>query len=134
MPTMNDAFPSKYLSAADLGGRNVAVTIAGYEQALIDNKQKYLLTFKGGKKALVLNKTNAKNIAKLYGDDLDGWVGQPIVLFEAMVDFQGETVAAIRVKAPPPKAKTSAQQDAPPAEQAPVARKSSAEMDDEIPF
>ena len=45
-----------------------------------------------------MNKSNASNIAILYGDETEDWVGKEIVLFPAMVDFQGRTVEAIRVR------------------------------------
>jgi hypothetical protein len=36
--------------------------------------------FQGKQKGLVTNKTNANNIAALYGDDTDDWIGQKIML------------------------------------------------------
>ena len=68
-------------------------------EVLGDNK-KLILYFEGKDRGLVLNKTNANNIANAYGDDTDDWIGKQIVLFEAMVDFQGRTVPAIRVRMP----------------------------------
>jgi len=101
---ISNAFPSEYLRAADLNGRNVMVVIDRTEMAeLGGGDHKPVLYFKGKDKGLVLNKTNANNIATVYGDDTDDWEGKDIVLFTAMVDFQGKTVEAIRVRAPMPK-------------------------------
>ena len=49
---------------------------------------------------MVLNKTNANNVSVLYGDDTDDWIGRSVELFEAMVEFQGKTVPALRIRAP----------------------------------
>ena len=86
---------SKYLSASDLRGQRVKVTMSNVEMATMnDGKTKAILYFQGKKKGMTLNKTNIRAIASIYGDDTDHWMGQPIELFEAMVDFQGQTVPA----------------------------------------
>ena len=99
------AFPSDYLKAADLQDRTIRVTMSHIklEQIGQGDKQetKPVLYFQGKEKGLVLNKTNANTIAAVYGDDTDNWEGAEIDLFPAMVDFQGKSVAAIRVKVPP---------------------------------
>ena len=69
-----------------------------------DDGEKPVLYFTKAKKGLVLNKTNSKVIIQAYGDDTDGWEGQPLILFPAMVDMRGDTVEAIRVRAPKPAA------------------------------
>lgn len=100
---VSDAFPSNYIAASDLDGNNVTVTMKSVELEKVGDDNKPVVYFKGKAKGLILNKTNAKNIATVYGDDMDDWEGQEIVLFPAMVDFQGKTVEAIRVRAPQPK-------------------------------
>jgi hypothetical protein len=97
---ISSAFPSEYLKAADLQGRSVRVVMDRVEMKDIGGDHKPILFFQGKEKGMVLNKTNANNIAVVYGDDTEDWSGREIVLFEAMVDFQGKTVAAIRVRAP----------------------------------
>ena len=94
------AFPSDYLKAADLQGRSVRVVMDRVEMKDIGGDHKPILFFQGKDKGMVLNKTNANNISVAYGDDTDDWTGKEIVLFEAMVDFQGKTVPAIRVRLP----------------------------------
>ncbi len=61
--------------------------------------------FRGKQKRLVLNKTNAKTIAGLYGDDTEGWIGKRITLVVREVEFEGSIVLAIRVsgRIPQPK-------------------------------
>ena len=101
---INEAFPSKYLKASDLQGNNVSVTIANVvTEDIGKGEEKLIIYFHGKQKGMVLNKTNANNIAAIYGPETEDWVGQPIVIFEAMVDFQGKTVPALRVRAPQPK-------------------------------
>ena len=103
---INEAFPSKYLKAADLQGHTVNVTISNVvKEDIGKGEEKLILYFQGKQKGMVLNKTNANNIATLYGPETEEWIGQPIVIFEAMVDFQGKTVPALRIRAPLPKDK-----------------------------
>ncbi len=102
---ISSAFPSEFLKAADLDGRNVKVIMDRVEMRDIGGDHKPILFFQGKEKGMVLNKTNANNIAGVYGDDTDNWSGKELVLFEAMVDFQGKTVAAIRVRKPQAKDK-----------------------------
>ncbi len=106
-----EVFPSNYLKAADLQGREISVQIDRVEMESFGQDQKAIVYFRGKQKGVVLNKTNAMNIATAYGDDTDGWVNQPVVLFSVWTDFQGKSVQAIRIrpgtvgaaqKAPPP--------------------------------
>jgi hypothetical protein len=97
---ISSAFPSEYLKAADLQGRNISVTISHVEMRDVGDDNKPVLFFQGKDKGVVLNKTNANNIAIAYGDDTEEWVGKEVVLYEAMVDFQGRSVAAIRIRPP----------------------------------
>lgn len=123
---MSSAFPSEYLKAADLAGRNVKVKMDRVEMKDIGGDHKPILYFMGTDKGMVLNKTNANNIIHVYGDDTEEWHGKEIVLFEAQVDFQGKTVPAIRVRPPQPKDRVNG---TPPSKPEPRP-----DMDDEIPF
>jgi hypothetical protein len=148
----SDAFPSKYISAADLQGRDVPAKITHIASEEIGGKSKFICYFAGKKKGLVLNKTNWNSIVRISGqDDTDDWTGVEVCLFEAMVDFQGDIVPAVRVKAPPKRASVAAgnvstapergeyQDERTP--QAPARRAAEAstgdprgDLDDEIPF
>ena len=99
---INEAFPSNYLKAADLQDREVTVTMADVKMEKLGDDNRPVLYFKGKEKGLVLNKTNANNIASRYGDDTEEWFGQQITLYPAMVDFQGRSTEAIRVRIPKP--------------------------------
>ncbi len=97
---INEAFPSNYLKATDLQGRRVEVTMADVKTEKLGEDFRPVLSFKGKEKGLVLNKTNANAIIDAYGPETDDWFGKPVVLFEAMVEFQGRRVPAIRVDVP----------------------------------
>ena len=99
---INNVFPSKYLKAADLQGREFTLRIASIRMEDIgDDDQKPVLYFENAKKGLVLNKTNANNCVVLYGAETDGWIGKPVTLYSAWVDFQGKSVEAIRIRPAP---------------------------------
>ncbi len=101
MTTINDAFPSKYLKAADLNNRTIKVKIdkVVFEEIGQNKDRKPVMYFADTKKGLVLNKTNAEQIGTTYGQHFEGWSGKEIELFSQMVPFQGQSVAAIRVRA-----------------------------------
>lgn len=117
-------FPSKYLKAGDLRGREVTATIEDiiprHELKTKEGKEeKPLVMFLGKDKGLVLNKTNAKAIAGMYGFDATQWIGKPITLFAKEVRAFGEIVDAVRVKKKKPQgkpAKPRSQRSAPPSE------------------
>jgi hypothetical protein len=108
-------FPSKYLCAADLRGKDATVTIeriAPRDELMRQGGQKEykpVVYFKGKEKSLVLNKTNAKTIAKLYGNEVTAWIGQAIVIYPTRAQFGKEDVDAIRVRPYPPKAQNAAE-------------------------
>ena len=97
---ISDEFPSRYLKAADLQGREVRVTMQHVEKEKLGDEMKLALYFKGKEKAMILNKTNSNTIADSYGDDTEDWFDQPLILFSVMVDFQGKVGPAIRCRVP----------------------------------
>jgi hypothetical protein len=101
MTTVSDAFPSKYLKAADLKNRTAKVAIKEVvcEEIGQNKENKPIIYFDKVEKGLVLNKTNAVEIAATHGDQMEGWTGKEIELFSQMVPFQGQNVPAIRVRA-----------------------------------
>lgn len=97
---ISEEFPSQYLKASDLGGREIRVTMGRAERETIGTDKKIVLYFKGKEKGLVLNKTNANTIGDGYGDDTDDWFDQPLILFSVKTDYQGKVVDAIRCRVP----------------------------------
>lgn len=103
MPKLGDAFPSKYLTAADFeDSGDVTATIMSADIETIgqgqDKSQKIIIKLKGLDKAFVCNRTNANTIAKVTGsDDTDDWIGKRITLGAREVEFKGDMMMAIRV-------------------------------------
>lgn len=96
-----NVFGGDTLKASDLQGREVTVTISSVKIKQFDKGNKLLVTFYDKKKGLVANKTNSNRLAKICGStDTDDWIGKDIVLYVDLVDFQGQSVEAIRVRAP----------------------------------
>src|SRR5215831_18940064 len=100
---LSSAFPSKYLTAADLpdeGSQAVTIEKIGLEEVGRDKETKPVIYFEEFSKALICNKTNGRAIARALGtEEFDEWVGRRIALYRAEVEFAGEMVEAIRVKA-----------------------------------
>jgi len=67
-----------------------------------DAEDKLVIYFAGKQKQFICNKTNANAISKLHGDDTDMWLGKVINIAPREVEFQGDTVWAIRVCTPAP--------------------------------
>ncbi len=101
MTTVADAFPSNFLKAADLNNRTIKVTIDKviFEEIGQNKDKKPVMYFEKVQKGLVLNKTNATEIAAKHGETMEDWTGKEIELFSMMVPFQGQNVPAIRVRA-----------------------------------
>ncbi len=97
---INDEFPSKYLKSVDLQGHAVKVKIANVLSEEIGGDRKLIMYFANRTKGMVLNKTNARTIADVYGDDTDQWIGGDVELFAMKVDFQGRMVDGLRVRIP----------------------------------
>lgn len=133
MANIQDAFPSNYLKASDLKGAQPVVTIdrVEFEPVGRQKEMKPILYLVGKEKGIVLNKTNANNITGLAGtSETDEWRGVRIRLYATHVEFQGETVEAIRVKAAPPQAAMARQAPPPP----PPVEDVAPLTDDDIPF
>jgi transcriptional regulator of met regulon len=53
---------------------------------------------KGGVKPFILNMTNSKSIAKLYGPYIEDWAGKKITLFASTAKLAGEVVECLRIR------------------------------------
>lgn len=118
-------YPSRYLKTADLQDRDVTVTIRRIEKG-------HKLTMAGGvtdrkpvihlvesEKMLVLNKTNARHIAAMYGNKCADWIGNRITLYPCQGPNADELLKAgqagirVREQKPAPKPTTNGNGDAP---------------------
>jgi hypothetical protein len=120
-------YPSRYLEASDVKEDEVVTIQKITEEAVGPTQEiKPVIYFHEHTKGVILNKTNATVIAKLYGDDEPeaDWLGKTVSLFTEMVrnPQTGERGPAIRVQAPPKKKATK------------KGAALGAALDDEIPF
>lgn len=99
---MSKLFPSKYVKAADLGGKHVTLTI---EKLIVEElghgaekENKPVLYFHKATKGLILNRTNAMAVAALYGDESDHWTGKRITIYATRIRAFGAMQDVIRVK------------------------------------
>lgn len=103
-PTMKGdlMFPSLYLAAPDLQGRDATVTIAKIEKAELrttkGSEEKWVVSFREAKKLLVLNRTNARQIADLHGAKAEAWIGKRVTLYPATCSAFGKIVDCVRVR------------------------------------
>ena len=96
---INDAFPSKYLKAADLQGKTPVITIERVDlETLNDGAVKPVIGIKGKDKGLVLNRINSATIAASYGDETNDWVGKQLELRSEMVQGPNGIVPGIRLR------------------------------------
>ncbi len=102
MANYKSAFPSKYLSAADLDDATPVVTVKKVVTETVGDDQKLVVYFVDKEKGVVLNKTNANSLAELaHSDDTDDWPGTRVMLIVVKVEYQGKRVPGIRMEAPP---------------------------------
>lgn len=102
------AYPTKYVKAADLKGKDVTVRIVCLESDVLvmqggKKERKNVLTMESlqGKrlgKQLVLNKTNAKLVASQHGPMIQDWSGKEITLYPTTTKCGREMVECIRVR------------------------------------
>ena len=95
---IDSLYPSRFLRCADLNGQPARVVIDGLKREDIGGEPKVVLTFTNGGKAMILNKTNARAVAKALGPETSAWRGKAVVLVPAQVDFKGDIVDAIRIR------------------------------------
>lgn len=96
---MNKAFPTKYVSAGELGQKDHTLTITRVEMETIgQDDRKPVVYFANANKGLVLNKTNNNTIMTMYGRDSDGWINKQITIGATWVEFRGDQVLGIRVR------------------------------------
>lgn len=134
-------FPSLYIKAADLldaqkrTGRNgVTLTISrvtvddlktdrGTEKKPVvyfREMEKRKAQGKGENKRLVLNKTNANAVAKLYGYETEKWQGKPITLYPATCQAFGQVVDCVRIREEAPPQQRQPEPEPDPEPEAPV--------------
>lgn len=102
-------FEGKYLGSWNLADpktgekRDVTVTIAKVEAAVITGEngktdKKPLVHFVGKELPMIMNKTNCKTVAAMYGNDTREWSGKRIVLYATVTSVGGAQKDCIRIR------------------------------------
>jgi hypothetical protein len=129
MVDMSEAFPVRFLKAADLEGGELRFRIQKIAKEMVGAKMGYVMYFWDEERVLNINKTNNNTLIKLFGPDSKDWINQEIMLTTQHVEFKGDVVPAIRVRGVPG---GSTQPSRQPTQ---VARPSlKDDMNDEVPF
>ena len=136
---------SRYFKAADLQEEKKLRIKSVTEESIgvgADKEQKLVVWFTNDEHGLVLNRVNNRTIRGAFGDAVEGWTSQIIVLFPTTAEFRGKMGPAMRVRIPPPKEATgngqgqAAAKPAPaePPPPPPATTSVADDLDDEIPF
>lgn len=104
-PTRNGVriFPSEFLTAEDLQGRDVTVTIDKIveKEVMLEGGKaiKQLIYFKGKKKALIACATQGHEIGSMYGAAVENWAGKKITIYPTTcLSFGVPDTPCIRVR------------------------------------
>jgi hypothetical protein len=127
MPKTSEMIQSKFLRKEDLDD-DTRVTIKGVRLEDMGQQgaqeQRWVIYFKEFQKGMVLNVTTIRVLEAAFGDDSDGWVGKPVMLYvDPNVSFQGRVVGGLRLRTPR-KAQASA----------PAPKPADDEFADDVPF
>jgi hypothetical protein len=100
---LQEMFPSNYLTKDDLPTSRVLVMTKVTKESVWRKNGRQMavvLHFDGNVKPMVLNKTNATMIARIYGNDTVQWTNKRIeVFYDPNVTLGRERVGGIRVRA-----------------------------------
>ncbi len=97
---VNDVFPSKYVTAQDLGEQRLTVRIAEVKIETLGDERKPVLYFNGTKKGWVLAKTRARELANHFGPEMDNWKGHEVILYAVDTQYAGKPCRGIRADVP----------------------------------
>jgi hypothetical protein len=103
MPHYRLMYPSEYLNAADLLGKEFKVVIARVEMEEVpgvdgQKKSKPVVHFAKGHKRFPLPKTCAKVMAGKFGPNTEDWIGKTITVYPTTCQAFGQTVECVRVR------------------------------------
>jgi hypothetical protein len=97
----DDMYGSQHLAATDVK----KPTTTEIEQVAKDDfakpgerkKERAVLHFRGIKKPMIVNKTNALILAAAFGKDIDDWVGQRVVIRPERTTYGGKPTMGLRI-------------------------------------
>jgi hypothetical protein len=118
MTDFDDLYGTRFLSATEVKKLVTAIIERIDEESFPRpgeaTRTKKVVYVRGGKKGIVLNKTNAKSLASAFGKSFQDWIGQRITIKAEPTSFAGKTTMGLRLypangttaadppKAPPP--------------------------------
>ena len=83
-------------------GEDLTVTIQHVSREIVTStggkKEECTVAHLKGQKPLILNVTNSKSIARLYGPYIEDWAGKQITLFASTTKLAGEMVECVRIR------------------------------------
>lgn len=97
-------FDDRFVGSWDIEGKDATITIAAVKAEKLRKRDgdgtdtKLSISVRGSEKGFIVNKTNARIIAGLYGNDTDAWIGQQITLYATDVSAFGGVHRCIRVR------------------------------------
>jgi hypothetical protein len=102
---VDEMFPKRYASGADLNGKAVVVVLDKVQSEQMRTtgtapELKFVLYVAGGKRGIVLSRTLAYQIAEAVDEpDVDKWPGKRITLYPEPMNVAGKPRIAIRARA-----------------------------------
>lgn len=92
-----------YIGAYALNpGEDLTVTIKSVARELVTStggkKEECTVAHLVGQKPMILNATNSKTIAKLYGPYIEDWAGKQITLYASVTQLAKEMVECLRIR------------------------------------
>lgn len=81
---------------------DTVVTITGVDAGEVNNGSKKnkrpMLSIKGSDKKIVINATNGKTLAALFGNHVEAWIGKKIALYRTTTQVGPEQRECIRIR------------------------------------
>ena len=108
MPHWKRLINPDYLGAYSLdSGNDMILTIKSIGREMITGtggkkEECPVCHWQENQKPMILNTTNLKTIAKMYGSDYDQWPGKRVQIYASTTKFGGDTVECLRIRKDPP--------------------------------
>jgi hypothetical protein len=96
---------SPWLKGADLkpGKRTIVTILKAFEQTFPSGDTQPVLELLELDQRLPLNKTRVRKLVGLFGNDVEGWIGQRISLYAVAVSFNGKPTSSVAIGPAPRK-------------------------------
>ena len=97
-----------YLGAYSLDpGKDMILTIKEVKREMITStggkkEECPVCHWQENQKPMIMNVTNMKTIAKLYGPYIEQWPGKKVQIYASTTKFGGDTVECLRIRKDPP--------------------------------